>query len=418
LLPALAITCTGSYLHYCIAPAVYESRARLRFPGQVWLADAPAENRRAGGIPPAVLTSAIELLRSRGLAVLTGPAFDSDLETLRQQVSATIDQQPGCDLVTLRYRTREPDEAEPVLRAVVDAWLQRHRKAVQRQAAVAVAAADFEKTDRQHHLCSGELAELRQELKSIRLDEASHAVAIANVRTHGTALAEARLARVEAENRYLQVKRDLDAGLPPDVVAARIPGDAARTLIDKLLKHSQQETELRQCAAEIQQASAVYGPKHPRMVELKQKNARLTTNLAQASVVQQAGGAAVSPAELLLKSLESELTERRQNETDLQHSLQQAKASLERIAELREAVAEHEKELQDLETKRTALARHRDELKEKQAAKMPSVIDSPTLDLRPATPCVRDHALAAGILGLALGGVGLLFLPRKPRRRQ
>jgi len=418
LLPALAITCSGSYLHYCITPPVYESRARLRFPGKACLTDGRLGYSQTSSVPAAVLTSAIELLRSRGLAVLTGAAFDSDLETLRHQMSATIDSQPGCEEVALVYRTREPDEAEPVLRAVVDAWLQRHRRSAQRSSKVGVAIADFEKTDLQYKTCKDKLLELRRELKSVSLDEANHAVALANVRTLGTAVAEARLARVECENRYMQVKRDLEAGLPIDVIASRIPSDAARTLLNKLLEHTKQQTELRHCAAEIELASAVYGPKHPRMVELKQKSSQLETSISQASLVQQTSGRATTPTELLLKSLESDLTERRQNETDLQNNLQLATASLERVARLREDVAEHEKSLEEFEGKRTALARHRDDLKEKQAALMPSVIDSPMLDLQPTSPCLRDHALAAGILGLVLGGTGLLFLSRKPCRRR
>lgn len=413
----LVAACGAAAWHFDATEPVFEARARIRLPGDEKLEEVV---RSADGVerivtaPSGLFKLAAERLKQRSVQLVLSSPLNSEADELANRTSIVSEPQPGQQEIALAYKTSEATDAVPVLTAIVDAYLEAQRKSTANPPPTVPAALQAEKLqfEQAFQQQQATIAVTRQKLAALALDETKRAAAFEKVKSLSGALAETRRLRLEAENRFAQIRKDLDGGLPIELLAARIPDGKARAIVQEALTQAKLQRELKQHAATFLQLSAVYGRNHPRLVELQRQIDDLHSQLAVAGN-SPASNNPPSPAALLLQALDGGLNESQASERDIQDQLQAEQAGLEQFTALQKSFEEGTRELARLQGERDRVEKQIAEIQRQQQPKTATVLEPPALAAVPVSPVLWHYYVAGPSAGTLLGLLMIWLLPRR-----
>ena len=417
---AFALPCGGALLHYNQSSRIYEAQACLTVSeenfallSQIWLSDGKNVSSGTASLSTQLLGATSDLIKERGLELVLSSPTESEVNELARCVSANIEPQAGQHEIRLSYATTHRADAVPAMQSIVEAGLnlyREHREA-QPSSIAATLEADCKKLDEEIEKQRQVVEEMSGSQHAATPDESNRAVAFEKVKALGTASAEARRRRLEVENRLLQAQRDVKSGLPVELILSRMPESEAKPLIRQLLTKSQLQDELTRQKAEYQRLAVTFGHKHPRMVDMLARIKELHQQLESILTAIPEGSVESSPATLLLRSLESELSENRAYEQDILDQLNEEKTALDRYSELQATAQTVGKEMLRLQLERERLQQRltasRDDLTSAIA-----VTEAPKLLPEPTWPKLPYHLAAGTAVGCILAGGGLWVLSR------
>lgn len=417
---AFAVSCGGAMLHYQRTPAMFEAQACLTVSdenfaplAQIWLNSDQHASSGSATLSTQLLGATSDLIKERSLELALSSPLESEVGELARCVSVNIEPQAGQHEIRLAYATKHRTDAVPALQAVVEAGLNlyRNNREAQPSSITAALEADRVKLDDEVEKQRQIVDELSGSQHESTPDETNRAVAFEKVKALGTASAEARRRRLESENRLMQAQRDVKSGLPVELILSRMPESEAKPLIRQLLTKSQLTDELTRLKADYQRLAVTFGHKHPRMVEMIARIKELHQQLETILTAIPEGSAESSPATLLLRSLESELSENRAYEQDILDQLAEEKTALDRYSELEASAQTAGKELIRLQQERDRLQQRlvagREDLTQAVA-----LIEPPKLLPEPTWPKLPYHLGAGAAVGFVLACGGLWILSR------
>ncbi|MGQ0634131.1 MAG: hypothetical protein ACT4QC_05960 [Planctomycetaceae bacterium] len=401
----VALGC-GVWWHRSLPPE-YVARAQIALPAAIELppddADSAVEELV---LAPEVLQAALELLRQRGVSLPLPSPLDSESEWLLDHTSAKRDAEATGSVVQINCSVANRDSAVPILQSLVDGL-------IGHQPAGAQTAADPDAPRREIERAQLVQAVARQVTVVEGLqspppgDSADSARLGKNLPPVETLLANldaARRGRLELEARQAETRAELAAGSSLEQIVAELPQqpewNATRTLLSQArlvrLVHEQQ--------AAIAAAQAVYGRKHPRMVEQNAQLARLNEQLAAhaASDAPLAPSADVPLATVLVNDLERRITEAGEAEQQLEQQLATATADREVRARRESELAEARHELEFLRGEEARLDQELAAARRAHAARLARVIEGPTLASDPVRADFWRPLGISGAIGLCL----------------
>ena len=261
------VTCCGAAagIYFAQTP-LFEATAQIRMPR-----DAATERDDATtaepAIPPEVLSTAVARLKTNGVQILLRAPLTTETDELARHVRLEIDRHAGQDVLTLTYITPDRDSAVPILTAIAECYLDHLRDSSPAKAAVPQPLAD--EMGKIEYACERQqslVQEHKQKLRDQPVDDVKRAALHEKIKSLNQSLAGIRRDRLEAEHRFQQAKKDLDGGMPLELLAARFPDGPAKSLMHEALSQVRMYRELKQHAATFLEFSAVYGKNHPRML--------------------------------------------------------------------------------------------------------------------------------------------------------
>jgi uncharacterized protein involved in exopolysaccharide biosynthesis len=347
-------TGVGGVRHFT-RPPLHEARVEVQPPSEAAFANAntnpPAdgdvENPEELVFSPAVLSAAAQRLRHRQIDPFDRLAPHAAAEELVAALRLAM--RSDSPNIVVACTTADKDHAVIWLQAWTDAWLEIHcgpDQPTQQPAAKPLDEATI----------SARTAELRAELKTQQQTVESlekqlggpasevtrDLVQQEKLKSLAAAAATITARRLEAENRYVQIRRDVESGIALNLILPRLPDGTAKQLVDEMLKLSRLEAEETQLRAERNRLSKVYGLNHPRIVELDNRLAesdQIGPRKSRILAPVLKDGDQHSAAQLLLESLAADLTEQQavekdvQNQLELERDVQEQRATV--VAQLR-----------------------------------------------------------------------------------
>jgi predicted subunit of tRNA(5-methylaminomethyl-2-thiouridylate) methyltransferase len=270
-------------------------------------------------------------LKERSIPMLADSGDADSRASLIERTLIQVASEAGEDRVTITYRTPLAEEAIPVLSALVDTVRDVQPLSSQQGEAAEVAERESQISGQLKRL-EAATTEHEASLQSSGLSEAERVVLLEQIKSLGVDLAEARRDRLEAEHRYLQTRKDLEAGLPVDVLISRLPGNESQDSLRKLLSRPRVQEELQVEQAAYRKLASTYGPKHPRMLDLTRKIETLEAQAKSFVVPASAETRGDSTSNVLLRLLAADLEERQSLEADIQEQFDVKKSALDEQA--------------------------------------------------------------------------------------
>ena len=286
---------------------------------------------------------------------------------LSQGCRLLVEERAGLDDVTICYTSTESQGAVPVVQAVLQTILEACPTSAQRTTLDPAREAEKvrQKTaiDRQRLAC----AELRTRQNLSPLDKDRREIGLEQAKSLAGSVAECRRQRLIAENRLVQVRRDLESGVSLELVATRLPAAESQRVLQELAAQEKLRVEAQQLQHDSERLSAIYGRNHPHMRDLREKQADFQARVRTATG--QGGDIALTAAQQpvlpdraelarwMLHLLDSERQDLRATERDLQAQLDAETAALDSFAEQQRELQRAEQELAKLEAVGEELAK-------------------------------------------------------------
>ncbi|MBI5757505.1 MAG: hypothetical protein HZA46_03175 [Planctomycetales bacterium] len=347
----------GGVRHFT-RPPLHEARVEVQPPSEAAFATANSNSPADGDVDdpeelvfsPAVLSAAAQRLRHRQIDPFDRLTPQAAAEELAAALRLAM--RSDSPNIVVACTTADRDQAMIWLQAWTDAWLETHcgpdqptqqpaAKPVD-EATISVRTADLraERNTQQQTVAS-----LEKQLGGPAGEVTRDLVQQEKLKSLVAAVATATARRLEAENRYVQIRRDVESGIAMNLILPRLPDGTAKHLVEEMLKLSRLEAEETQLRAERNRLSKVYGLNHPRIVELDNRLAesdqigpfnsrRLPLALKDADQL--------SPTQLLLESLAADLAEQKavekdvQSQLELERDMQEQRATV--VVQLRDAM--------------------------------------------------------------------------------
>jgi hypothetical protein len=395
----LGLSLSAGWLWQTMSDSNYEASARLLCLHRQPAANAESDETDAETIEelaeaeiltPDVLSAAAALLSERSVPLSLPSPFDpvADYLVEHTRVSCPERAQPG--EICIRCTATNSTEAVQLVQAIVDAYVASRRNEPLENSEL---SNDDSKTElQQEHAQLAEAVE-RQKQAIEELEQACDAVqpadsdsAVDDPTEVESALRRVRKARRAAISRLVKARQDFENKLPAETIAARISDVPARSQVLEQLSYTKNRDELQKLDARRQNWESVYGRNHPRMVEVREKIAKLKEQLADSNLEhpgQTEFLADASPEAIVLTALETESEK-------LLTAVQQLVVQLDGIQERQKSEQELEAKLvdarQELEFLNNEYDRTRAELtalRHEQADLQQTVLAAPTLDRQP-----------------------------------
>jgi hypothetical protein len=409
----LAVSLSAGWLWHALSETTFEAHARLA-PGAGLSADPDLPDGREPAtmtiedelFAPEVLSAAVALLHDRGVSLAIASPFDSETDYLFERLRARPADEATPEEIELSCTSVDGDEALQMLTALVDALTAAARS--HRSSTGDVPAADRD-TERRELAGAIErqgraIAELVEQLEKTR------AATVVERATDGPTaledqLAEARLAVVEAAERLNGARRDLERNVSPDAVATRLSEGPLRTKIIDQLSIERLRDDLRAHEAILAKSSSVYGRNHPRMAEIREKTEQLRRQVAglPGGPGDVSGGTGKpAPAELVVGALEAEVLARQSRENEIASRVAARNVRLDAQQKLETQLGEARQELAFLHGEHDRIRREIERARSDEAARLPAVIEPPTLSPDPIAPSAGLQMAVSCVAGMAL----------------
>ena len=375
--------------HWWTTTPIYEAQATvlLRTP------EAPALGEE-GQLAETVIEQAHRRLRQ--LDVKLGDSDEAAVDRLNDDVrcrAAAVGQ--GHEIV-LRFRTAEPDVAVPVLRAVVDAWLE----SLGRAPDPAGHASDATEAAR----INTALSRQKQHIETLTGTEKDKPPEDAHKLWRDAELLKATLAemRVDLEEAGQMVESLKTVAADQDlaVVVAKLPNPVLRSQGRELLQRIEQEETLTTQRALQVKYETVYGRRHPKRKAVEGKITQLVAVLGE--VPEDVS----EPLARLQGLAESHRQNLHDQATGLETRIAEREARHQRITERESSLAGARTELVRLQQEQQAVQAR---IKASRTPPLFEVIRPPMLLMQPVWPIATHHAAVSLTAGLVLG---LLLLRR------
>jgi DNA repair exonuclease SbcCD ATPase subunit len=218
-------------------------------------------------------------------------------------------------------------------------------------------------------------------------------------------LAEARRAVGEAAARVDSARRGLERNVPADVVATRLPDSPLRTKIIDRLSVERLRSDLRAHEALLAKSSSVYGRNHPRMAELRETTEQLRRQVAGfpgAPGDVSDGTGKPAPEELVIGALEAEHLSMQSRENDIAARQAARNQRLDAQQKLETQLGEARQELAFLHGEHDRIRREIDTARSEETARLPAVVEPPTLSPDPIAPSAGLPMAVSCVAGMAL----------------
>jgi hypothetical protein len=334
-------------------PPLFEARVDVQPPTDIAVADDGTESSAAVAeehseelvFSPAVLSAAAQRLRQRQVA----PFDRLDAASASDELSSSLrlDMRADSPNISVVCSSPDGDHALTRLQAWTDAWLETHcgpntnadRKSAKPEdesARIARAAELQEKLN----TARADVTALEQQLGGPANEVTRDLVQQEKLKSLAAAVATATARRLEAENRYVQIRRDVESGIALDLLLPRLPDGKAKQLVEAALARTRIAAEWDQLQTERRRLAQVYGSRHPRVIEMI--NQMIELQRTAASQPNSSDEREATPTELLLRSLAADVQEQQAIEQDVQGQLELERDSQEErahlVAELRNAI--------------------------------------------------------------------------------
>ncbi len=389
---AAVLAALACVIHYRSSPAIYETAAYLQ------MVDPAAEESHFSGdtteIAEPVLAMAMERLdeqRSKaGKALL-------DVERVASQLHAQAAEQEG--QWKIYYHSQDREDAEAILTAVADAYVETSRLLETREALPQIDRYRRRKNAFQRRLNQRQkhTARLQRMLTQDAVPENTRQATMQRLKAFSEQLAQAKADRLKAEARYREADRELQQGSSVTLVAAQLSTGSAKQIVQAVMSHAELLEQLQHVRESKLHLQRFYGARHPRMIEAAAREAELKNQLSEVadnhSGIQQAGGTLPSEndhGQLLLKSLALDLQQRQSLEADLQEQIDLEQAKLDRDAELRTQLADTEQEIAAVEADLQRTADSLDTVSSQHEARV-SILEPVQMAADPVSPSLAAH---------------------------
>lgn len=398
-IPAALVAFGACLLHYWLTSPVYEAAVTLEVPPS-----ASAENGEEDApkqIPADIFELAIEIIDSER-AKAGEPLVN--IESLAKGM--TIASGEEVNHVKIGYLSVDQTEATEVLGALAEAYIENSRELKSREALPLIKklrqrAEDYQSKLEEHEV---QLAALQEEISLDSTSPTSEASPQEWLKAFSTELAKVRSDRLRAEARYRDAANELQTGSPVRLVAAQLSSGPSKEIVQAVLSHADLVDELKQLRATKQQLSKVYGIRHPRMIELAERELTLTQQLnstreTSSDVVTASAHESLDGdrRSLLLKSLELEWRRHLTAEEDMQEQYELQQATLARHGELRDRLQQAKQEESKLRELQKTVAAKLKQTHERYRARA-SVVMPPTVAQEPVSPSLSSHLIWGGLM--------------------
>lgn len=373
-------------VHWWTTTPIYESQAclRLRTP------TAP-ELGAEGQLPDPLVAETLRRLRQ--FDVQLAETDDAAREDLKDNVRCRAGACENGQELTLRFRTTEPDVAVPVLRTVVDCWLERlgrpADKAGDPTAASEAARLEAAVTRQKQHIqtLAGNRKDKPEDPHKLWRDSELLKATLAELRVD---VDEAR--KMRDSMRVLKADTDLAA------VVARLPDPVLRSQARELLHRVEQEKTLASQRALQARYEAVYGRKHPRRRAVEEQITQLVARLGEEPADPSAPHVRLQAlAETRFKELEGQATGLEDRIAELEALHQQIEERTESLTGARTELSRLERERSEVQARLAATA----------APPLAEIVRPPMLLMQPVWP-VAWHSIAGSLTGGLMLGVVLV----------
>jgi hypothetical protein len=327
---------------------------------------------------------------------------------------------PAEGALEIAYRTTERSHAVEELTALVEAFMARQTV----PAAAPDAAHARELEQEQTRLASElelqrtQLADLDERRSEEPRDEATRAVTLERVKTVSRVVAEARLARLEAEEQFVQIRDDLERRTPLDLILARLADGSARELVRTSLSQLKLASELEQQKTVRAQLAAVYGRRHPVLVKHNEQIDALARRITVPVTGEGLAAVEAGQREWLVSALTEQLAQCRLKEQDLQEQLELEQSVLSDQSHLDQERARVQSRLATLEQAQSELAERITAARQAPRPAPPAIFQHPWLTPDAVSPSLPVLLLIGTGVGLSLGLVLAGLLGRNLEQRQ
>jgi hypothetical protein len=419
----LALSLSAGWLWHALSETKFEARARLAgVGGGASDSGFQDESDRAAMriadeiFSPEVLSAAVDLLHERGVALATTSPFDSETDYLLERMHASCVDDDTAEVIGLSCISVDGDEALQMLTAVIDAFLVAARSSLPSTADGTLPSLETESRELSDVIARQDraIAGLLEQLESLKSATAAERVADGPISLEDQ-LAEARRAVLTSAEQLEVARRDLDRHTPAEVVAGRLAEGPTKTKILEQLSGARLHDELRQQEAVLAKSSVVYGRNHPRMAELREKTEGLRRQAAAVfASSEQVDDGTNSPRELVVSHLEGDLAAKQSREKELASVLEARNDRIDARQGVETRIGEARQELAFLHGEHDRIRREIARAHSEETARLPAVIEQPTLSPDPIAPRTSLQMAVSCVAGMAL----YLFLLRQLRTRQ
>lgn len=324
----------GSVRHFT-RPPLYEARVEVQPPSEAAFAEASSPALAAASqddpedlvFAPTVLSAAVQRLRQKQIA----PFDRLDVGAATSELSSSLRLAMRSDSPNIVVACTSPnsDHALTRLQAWADAWLETHCGPDLNARPAPAKPTDMEAVRHRAAELHRELGSQQEQIASLEEQFGGHSDELARdlvqqekLKALAVTAATATARRLEAENRFVQIRRDLESGITVELLLPRLPDGPARQAVEAVVSQTRMLAEQDQLRAERKRLSKVYGLRHPRIAEIDDRlaapefvQARTTERYASVFDLPR------TPARCLLNALESDLQEQQAIEQDLQNQL-------------------------------------------------------------------------------------------------
>jgi len=414
--------------YYAVAPRLYESSARLLIIEQkqdqiASMGDpSAAESTMATHCElvasPVVLQGAIERLAPADRVDLVDKPPQEWVKTLARGLSATNTRRTN--LINVRYRSRRPQAAAAVVRAVIESYLDFVRKNHQGSAAElkTVLTEGRDRAARELAEKQGQLQKLRLQIGRLALpaDQGVVDPIVQRAMQLNDSLIEATRRRIELESTLASVRDALATGADVNQHLAGMEQSVGQQMTlmslglstQDLEVQADQEKKLITAQEELQRLGAFYGPNHPRISELAQQIAGLQAYLRdyRTNLGKRFDPAQNAELGAMVKSmLEQAVQQAAQRERQLTTAFETARDEAARYSSGVDQVKMLERDVARAEDLHGVLCHSiaNVDFRQEQAPLQATVVSEPLAARRAASPQLRLVAVVCLALGLTAG---------------
>ncbi|WP_145424847.1 hypothetical protein [Symmachiella dynata] len=348
---AAAIAVLGVCLiHYLTATTVLETTVNVK------PHDQPVDPKSMSEIPEAVFDHAFAALDAQrtkaGKPLL-------DLNAVAQQLSVSFDEEN--QTLQLRCLSQDAGEAESILNALADGYVENSRKLKSSVALPRIEQLkqDNQETQQQLQTSKTTIAATKHQMDEESLSETAQLASMERIKSFSAQIVEAKADRLDAENRYHEASQELETGSAVNLVAAQLSTGSAKEIVQAVMSHADLVDELQQLRQTEREYSQYYGARHPRMIEIQSKQAELLRQIDDLSETG-SGIQQISTIDqpdqndrraLLLKTLAMDLRQKQTREDDLQDQWDLEQARIIRHSELQDRLQQAQLETEAAEKK-------------------------------------------------------------------
>ncbi len=424
----LMLSCALGIAYYAVATRLYESSARLLVieqkqdqianVGDGGASDNTMATHRELVTSPVVLEGAIQRLAPDDRIDLVDKPPHEWIKTLTRNLSATTTRRTN--LINVSYRSRRPQAAAAVVRAVIESYLEFVRKNHQGSAAE-LKTVLTEGRDK----AAAELAQKQRRLQEFRLEigqlalPADQGVAdpiVQRAMQLNDTLIAAQRRRIDLESTLASVRDAMATGADVEQHLAGIEESVGQQMTlmslglstQDLEVQAEQERKLLDAQADLQRLNPFYGPNHPRIQELQQQIASLESYLRN---YRTNSGKRSDPAQnaklgaMAQTMLEQAVRQATERERTVSEAFEKARSEAAQYSSRIDQLKMYERDLARAEELHGVLCESiaNVDFRQGQAPLQATVVSEPLAVLRPVSPQLRFVAIVSVLLGGAIG---------------